>query len=221
MTLCATGPPFPLFCVCVVWLQQGWGCSELKPLALWPRWELESRAIYTHPAQRNFRLVFPTKWGGLERWSTGRKKNKKVEHRLASLKRKLKADFLSSGLRLCERVHVSLCLLCEPCQKYLQVHGFKKGSKCKKCKNRWVKKKTSHVWVFSGNIHSITRYYLSTQTDVSTQHVWSYLCVARSKGCRGQDFQMFPIIPQPWHDLPGHPTPSLTSQNQEVRSKAG
>lgn len=139
-------PPFPRFCVCVVWLQQGWGCSELKPLALWPRWELESRAIYTHPAKRNFRLVFPTKRGGLERWSTGRKKTKQEgRHRLASLKRKLKADFLTGGLRLCEHVHASLCLLCEPCQKYLQVHGFKKSANAKVQRQVRKKNKTAHT----------------------------------------------------------------------------
>lgn len=62
--------------------------------------------------------------------------NKKVEDGLASLKRKLKPDFLSSGLRLYERIHVSPWLPCEPRQKYLQVRGFEKGRKCKKCNDR-------------------------------------------------------------------------------------
>lgn len=36
-------------------------------------------------------LVFPTEWGGLERWSGGRERK---EYTGSSLERKLKADFL-------------------------------------------------------------------------------------------------------------------------------
>lgn len=55
--------------------------TETNPLALWPRRELYSEAIYTHLAQRNSMLVFPTKRGGLERWSRERKKKRKERGR--------------------------------------------------------------------------------------------------------------------------------------------
>lgn len=41
-------------------------------------------------------------------------------------------------------------------------------------------------------------------------YVQSHLCVAQNKGHRGQDFQMFPIIPQLWRDFPGHSTLRLS-----------
>lgn len=40
--------------------------------------------------------------------------------------------------------------------------------------------------------------------------MWSHLCVAHSKGQRGQNIQMFPITLEPWQDLPGHPNLRLS-----------
>lgn len=175
----------------LVWLQQGWACSELKPPALWQRWEFESDAIYVPLAQRNLMLVFPTEWGGLERWSGETKKKKG--------KRWTYAQVWRGSLRLASCMSVFLGTspimlslhTCHPVCSASHVNSncwWKYRKTSKKCEETAA---TAYV-----QSHAKTQYHLSTQTHIRIGHVWSHLCVAQSKGQRGQDFQMFPIIPQ-------------------------
>lgn len=72
-----------------------------------------------------------------------------------------------------------------------------------KCQQQAKKKKKKEV--LGKACHPTPKHLFSLfkQTHISIRAVISFVCVARSKGHRRQDFQMFPIIPQ---HLPGHST---------------
>lgn len=139
-----------------------------------------------------------------------KKKKRKEVDTGSSLKRKLKADFLHvsiPGYRS-ENVFVSMYMCYPVCSASFVKSNYRwpywKVSNSKR-RERGVKK-TADIWVQCSYTpkHDIIYPYKHTSD------VWSHLCVARNKGHRGQDFQMFPIIPQPWRDLPGHPTLCLS-----------
>lgn len=75
-----------------------------------------------------------------------------------------------------------------------------------KREERGVKKQLLYM-VWAVTQQSTQNMYHQT---IGIGYVQSHLCVAQSKGHRGQDFQMFPIIPQLWRDFPGHPTLRLS-----------
>lgn len=140
-----------------------------------------------------------------------KEKKKKEVDTGSSLKRKLKADFLHvsiPGYRS-ENVFVSMYMCYPVCSASLVKSNnrwpYWKVSNSKR-RERGVKKNCRYMRAVQ--LHTKTRYHLSIQIHI--WHVWSHLCVAWSKGHRGQDFQMFPIIPQPWRDLPGLPTLCLS-----------
>lgn len=58
---------------------------------------------------------------------------------------------------------------------------------------------------------------LSTQTEIRT---W-LVCGPGAQDCTGQDSQMFPLIPQPWRDLAGHPAPRLSLHSDSAGGDSG
>lgn len=202
MTPWAVYPPLHYLCLC---------CTTLAGLRL--QW-IETTRIVAKMRVRILSYLYPPspeklqaglshqmgRAGEMER-KKKKKKRKEVDTG-SSLKRKLKADFLHVSIPgyQSENVFVSM-YMCHPvCSASLVKSNY-----------RWPYWKVSNSRYMSAvQSHSKTRYHLSIQTHISIRHVWSHLCVARSKGHRGQDFQMFPIIPQPWRDLPGHPTLCLS-----------
>lgn len=96
-----------------VWLQQGWGCSELKPPALWPRWEARIWSYLYPPLPREtWCWSFPPSGEGWRKDGEEREeKERKEVHTGSSLQRKLKTAFLhvlSSWPQVSRR---PLCLL--------------------------------------------------------------------------------------------------------------
>lgn len=140
-----------------------------------------------------------------------KKKGWKKVDTCSSLERKLKPDFLHVCLPGHQSDNVFVCMYnCHPVclaslvnsnyrWTYRRVNNGKERKRCEKNAAILVCMQ-SHVKI---------QYHSSRQTHSSIRHAMSFVC-GQSKGHTGQGFQMFPIILQPWQDLPGHPTLRLS-----------
>lgn len=162
----------------------------MKPLALWSKTKSQNLELFIPPpAQRNFSLVFPTKWGGLRgrgrRKRGGEKKNKnnKVEEtELRSRRGSSSGDFL--GIALDSGFVYSAGLVktiyrCEDFEKSANAKARKRG-------------------VLGGGGQHSSMIFIHTNRNQYPSACGTWLvCGPGAQGCTGQDFQMFPIIPQP------------------------
>lgn len=167
----------------------------MKPLALWSKTKSQNLELFIPPpAQRNFSLVFPTKWGGLrgkgEEEERGRKKIKTTRWKRRSsgpAEGSSSCDFL--GIALDSGFVYSAGLVktiyrCEDFEKSANAKARKRG-------------------VLGGGIlqeraqHS-SMIFIHTNRNQYPPACGTWLvCGPGAQGCTGQDFQMFPIIPQP------------------------
>lgn len=192
-----------------VWLQQGWGCSELKPPALWPKWESQSEAIFTPPPSAE---KLDAGLSRLERRSSAKNKKKKKKKKLTQASSSLERKFEGGFLYLSSWAWLGLCV-CVWTYDILFDQWALLTANC-----RWIWRKINNGQIQGAWLHTVHRttttshfYHLSTPAH---KHV--ELCVAQSKGQKGQDFQMFPIILWHWLDLPG---PSVLFLFSECKRK--